>query len=122
MQKATIPSTRIKEIVEEHSLSFQPVADNRTWTSNPAVRRAKGDIANVPILIGSNSQEGRSFVRGQNDRLAYALKTFGNDTNFAKKIVDEYPVGEGEFSTGFDAVAQIMTDFTFQCVSFFEMR
>lgn len=52
-------ATDVKRIIEVNSLIFNPTADNYTLVENPAVRRLSGNISNIPVLIGSNSQEGR---------------------------------------------------------------
>ena len=52
-------ATEVKRIIEVNSLIFNPTADNYTLVENPAVRRLSGNVSHVPVLIGSNSQEGR---------------------------------------------------------------
>ena len=117
MRNSEIPSTKIKEVIERHSLTFSPIADNKTLISSPALRRQMGLVPPIPVVIGSNSQEGRVFTQGQTDVEKYAMQTFGNGSALVKKVVQAYPVGEGQFPTGFDAVAQVNTEFAFQCVS-----
>ena len=51
--------TDIKRIIEVYSLEFNPNPDNVTLVSDPAQRRALGQIAEVPIMGGANAQEGR---------------------------------------------------------------
>ena len=80
-----------------------------------AKRRLNGQIPKIPIMIGTNSQEGRVFVRGQNDLRVYVQKTF-DAPKLQKEILKAYPVGRREFATGFDAIAQIVTEFGHQCV------
>jgi carboxylesterase type B len=113
-----IKPEQIKKVIEDNNLIFNPVADNRTLISSPAVRRSMGAIARVPVLIGSNSQEGRVFVQGQSDIKKYVQTTFGNNITVVKAVLDAYPVGKSDLSTPFDAIAQIMTEYSFQCVSF----
>ena len=52
-------ATEVKRIIEVNSLIFNPVADNVTLVTNPAARRLSGNISYIPVLTGSNSQEGR---------------------------------------------------------------
>lgn len=52
-------ATTIQNIINVNSLIFSPVADNVTLVSNPAVRRLSGNISHIPVLGGTNSQEGR---------------------------------------------------------------
>ncbi len=49
----------IQDIIDKSSLTFNPTPDNVTLVSDPALQRIKGDIARIPVLGGSNSQEGR---------------------------------------------------------------
>ncbi|BCS20354.1 uncharacterized protein APUU_20786A [Aspergillus puulaauensis] len=44
------------------SLAFTPIADNKTVFSNWAQRGLEGKIAQTPLIIGSNSNEGAGFV------------------------------------------------------------
>ena len=83
MRSPSLSSQSIKAVIEKYSLTFNALAENKTYMSSPALRRLKGQVAGVPILIGSNSQEGRVFVQNQTDVLKYALQTFGNDTDMA---------------------------------------
>lgn len=52
-------ATEVKRIIEVNSLIFTPVADNYTLVQNPAARRLSGNISHIPVLTGSNAQEGR---------------------------------------------------------------
>jgi len=52
-------ATKIREIVDVNILTFMPEADNVTLLSNPAAARKSGNIANIPVLGGTNAQEGR---------------------------------------------------------------
>lgn len=51
-------ASRIRSIIDEERLRFLPQHDNVTFVSDPAGRRASGDIAKIPILTGSNAQDG----------------------------------------------------------------
>jgi carboxylesterase type B len=117
MRNPEIKAERIKKIIEEQGLSFGPVADNRTLWTTPAVKRLNGSTTRIPVMIGTNAQEGRIFVQGQNDVEKYARTTFRNNSAIVKAVLDAYVVGKNGLETGFDAIAQIMTEFTFQCVS-----
>jgi carboxylesterase type B len=108
---------RIQRIIETENLTFSPSPDNRTLISSPGLRRSMGAISPVPVMIGSNSQEGRVFVQGQNDIQGYVQNTFKNNKGLIKSVVDAYPVGKNGLDTPFDAIAQISTEWSFQCVS-----
>lgn len=49
----------IKNAIEMNDLTFNPVGDNITLMENAMQQRLSGNIAHIPILGGSNSQEGR---------------------------------------------------------------
>ena len=49
----------VQDIINRNSLIFNPVADEVTLVTNPSARRLSGNIANIPVLGGTNSQEGR---------------------------------------------------------------
>jgi carboxylesterase type B len=117
LQNPAIKAAQIKEVIENNSLVFGPTTDNKTLISNPARRRSMGFAAQVPVMIGSNSQEGRVFVRGQENVENYVANTFRNNTSVIKAVVDAYPVGKKGLDTPYDAIAQIMTEYSFQCVS-----
>ncbi|EON69466.1 hypothetical protein W97_08726 [Coniosporium apollinis CBS 100218] len=109
------PASVIKNIIERGALQFDPVPDNLTLVSRPAQRRISGNIADVPVLSGTTSQEGRVFVVGQTNITNYVRTTFRSaPVALQDAILAAYPVG-GEYPTGYDAIAQIFTEFVFQC-------
>ncbi|KAF2793174.1 alpha/beta-hydrolase [Melanomma pulvis-pyrius CBS 109.77] len=106
----------IKDIIEKQSLFFNPSYDNITLNANAARDRVAGDIANIPILGGTDAQEGRLVVLGQNNITAYLDALIGDQPLDVRRAIEEaYPVGGWEFPTGFDAVAQMETEITFHC-------
>lgn len=52
----------IKAIIEENALNFNPVADDVTLVSQPGLQRLSGNIANIPVLGGTNAEEGRWVI------------------------------------------------------------
>jgi carboxylesterase type B len=70
-------TTTTKSIIEHVALGFRPVLDNVTLVGNPAAARAAHSVAPVPVLMGTNEQEGRIFVVGQNNLSLYINSTFG---------------------------------------------
>ena len=107
-------ATTIKDIEEKSILSFRPVVDNITQIYNASIVRAAGQIAKVPVLIGSNAQEGRVFTFGQNNLTAYLQATFGAYPDVLAAVAKAYPVTSG--LTDYDVIAQIYTDLGFGCV------
>ena len=104
----------IKETAENNTLTFQPVADNVTLSSNAQAARAAKKIANVPIMIGTNAQEGRVFAIGQNNLTAYLTTTFQNPALIAA-VNASYPRGQNGLLTDYDIISAIYTDVVFTC-------
>lgn len=109
------PATLIKSIIEPQSLSFPPVTDNITQIANPSAARASGKIAQVPVLAGSNAQEGRVFEFGMNDLSAFLNANFPQSVDLQNRIRDVYPKGSND--TDYDVISRIFTEYRFQCVS-----
>ncbi|KAF1990783.1 alpha/beta-hydrolase [Aulographum hederae CBS 113979] len=110
------PATTIKDIIERGALVFSPMPDNITLFPNPAAKRLSGDIYPIPVMSGSNAQEGRVFAQGMTNVSAALLTSFPVATAEQRQaIADAYPVGQDGLDTPFDAIAQIMTENRFQC-------
>jgi carboxylesterase type B len=112
-------ATTIQNIIELQGLIFQPVRDGVTLINNPNAARAAGNVARVPVLTGSNGQEGRVFEFGQTNLTAYIQTTFGAFPALAAEIATAYAVGTDGATNGFQAISQIFTELVFQCVSLF---
>ncbi|KAK4966204.1 hypothetical protein LTR42_011365 [Elasticomyces elasticus] len=101
----------VQEIINEQVLVFNPIPDNITFMTYPAQQRLSGDIAYVPVMGGTNAQEGRVFTVGLNDTAAYLSATFGNNTAFIAALEAAYT----GFETDYDQISQIFTEINFQC-------
>ncbi|KAK5133457.1 hypothetical protein LTR08_007699 [Meristemomyces frigidus] len=110
-------ATLIQTIIDEQVLEFNPSPDNVTLVTHPAQQRLSGDIAYIPVLGGSNAQEGRVFTVGQNDTAAYLESFTSNNTAFAAALEAAYPLGQTGLETPYDQISQIFTDFVFQCAA-----
>lgn len=110
------PASAIKSIEEHLALPFVPVSDNFTQLEYPEAARIAGDIARVPILTGTNAQEGRVFVYGENDTAA-VLSQFlvGVPQTLIDTIIAAYPIPSPGVSNMFEQLALIYTEFVFQC-------
>jgi carboxylesterase type B len=111
------PATTVKDIIEHQAHNFWPVYDNITLVANMAERRRSGNIANIPILSGTNSDEGRILEYGVTNMTAYLETLLGPDidTELAEAINITYPVGGPMYPTAFDAISAIETDISFHC-------
>lgn len=108
-------AVKIKEIIEVTSLYFIPTVDNITQLANPSQARAERRIANVPLMIGTTAQDGRTAVGLTN--LTASLETFFPDEpKLRADIAAAYPIGQGGLNTEYDVISQIITDFGSQCV------
>jgi carboxylesterase type B len=108
-------ATAIKSIIEHAALGFQPVVDNVTLIGNPTAARAAHNVAPVPVLMGTNGQEGRVLVVGQNNLSAYINGTFGALPAVASQVAQAFTVGVGGTQTDYEAISQIYTELVFQC-------
>jgi len=111
----TANATTIKSIIEHAALGFQPMVDNITLIGNPAAARAAHNAAHVPMLVGTNGQEGRIFVIGQSNLSSYINNTFDVLPSVASQVAQAYAVGTGGLNTYYEAIAQIYTELVFQC-------
>ncbi|KAL1799235.1 hypothetical protein ACET3X_003272 [Alternaria dauci] len=109
-------ATAVRDIINQNSLVFSPVADNTTLVTNPAARRLSGNIARIPVLGGTNAQEGRVFQVGQTNLTAYLQATFGIlAPALILAIEAAYPIGSNGLTNDYDVISQISTEITFQC-------
>ena len=109
-------ATTIQQIIDVNRLTFPPVADNVTLVSDPVQRRAAGNIARVPILAGSNAQEGRVFAVGQTNVTDFLIAQ-GFLPNLLPSILAAYPRGKNGLYTDYDIASAIFTDYVFQCTT-----
>ncbi|KAL6884481.1 alpha/beta-hydrolase [Trichoderma evansii] len=114
-----IPASKIKSTIEEAGdFNFGPVRDNLTFISHAGVARQHGKIAQVPILIGNNFQEGRLFVTGYNSTQQYLQTVLPHmNQSFYDKVLAAYPVGSSAISNEFEQAAAIDTDYRFLCTA-----
>jgi carboxylesterase type B len=116
---AAAPASSIKSVIEHQASFFTPTVDNRTYLADSARARRSGTTARIPILSGSNANEGRILVVGQENVTAYLEYTLGDkyteNPELVERIRAAYPVGGNEFPTGYDAIAAMETHVSFQC-------
>jgi carboxylesterase type B len=110
-------ATTIKDIIEKEGLYFTPTFDNKTYLSDMGRARTSKHIARIPILSGTNANEGRALVVGQNNVTAYLQSLLGPDASpdVIAAITAAYPVGGTEFPTAYDAISAMDTDDSFHC-------
>ncbi|MCJ1381234.1 hypothetical protein MMC17_004343 [Xylographa soralifera] len=113
-----VPATTIQSVIEHAALSFPPTIDNKTETGNIALAIASHTAAQVPILIGTNANEGRPFAAelGLDEPLnvtTYLAATFPGLPVLQAAIAAAYPLSV--YQTPYFAIAAIITDATFLC-------
>jgi carboxylesterase type B len=113
-----VPATKLKAIIESKALSFNPTTDNYTLVERPYLKRHEGKIASVPILIGSNAQEGRVFQYGKTDLDSYLKDTF--PANMTEKVRAAYALHTQGLHSNYDIMSAIMTDLQFTCPAFLQ--
>ena len=105
----------ITNIIEHNAMDFTPVIDNYTLYAHPETLRASGKIARVPMMTGNNANEGRIFVIGDTNTTAYLETTFLLNAEQAAGLESLYPIPSLYINNSYTQIAQIFTDFTFQC-------
>lgn len=117
-----IPATELVSLIEKESFVFNPIHDGgETWSNTPRTDRLESTekeslIARVPLLIGTNAQEGKLYVTDVNDTAAY-LKSVGVPALVIPLLLLGYPIGSPGVQTENDRAAKIYTELVFQCNS-----
>lgn len=107
------PATTIKAIIEQNMLDFAPVEDHITQSNDVAPEIVTHTAAQIPFLIGTNSQEGRVFAVGVSDIQGYLAAILPGQPELQAAIAAQYPLDA--FQTPYRAVAAIITDSIFTC-------
>ena len=106
----------IRSIIDKQILKFGPIPDNVTLVSDATQRRLKGDIAQVPVMGGTNAQEGRAFTVGLTNTTEFLEGTLGLNSAEAAAIEAAYLLNSpGIENSAYDQLAQIYTEVVFQC-------
>lgn len=105
-------AVKIKDIIEHKALRFAPVTDNVTRVASSSNRSLH---QTVPYMGGSNGQEGTIMSVGETNLTNYLETAFPQSAELRRLIADSYAVGTPGITSEFDAIAQISTEFTFQC-------
>jgi carboxylesterase type B len=109
-------ASRIQEIISTNTLISGYIPDNITLFENPAQRRLSGNVARIPVLGGTNAQEGRLFTVNQTNLTTYLINTFEKKFPELIPLVREaYPLVDNSNASQYDVIAQIYNDLVFQC-------
>jgi para-nitrobenzyl esterase len=107
-----LPATAMASGPGDGALWF-PVVDGLVLPLGPDEAFKSGRFSRVPLINGSNHDEGRSWASGPLDEDGYAAairRRFGNN---AKRVMEEYPLRT--YPTPLQAWATIFTDAFFSC-------
>ena len=106
-------ASQIKSIIEHQALTFGLTYDNVTAHSDGALQRQAGNFAAVPILIGTNANEGNIFELGMGDLDTYLQATYGQT---APQVITAF---KSQLATGngYNDASYADTLGTFQCGS-----
>lgn len=105
-------ATVIKELIEQNMLTFGPVADNFTSLADPVTAWRTGRVAPVPVLEGTNSQEGNIFELGQQNLTQFLATTFANATQ-RRAVAALFPTVDP--AAAYHTISDIYTQLTFTC-------
>jgi para-nitrobenzyl esterase len=105
-------------------IRWTPVRDGISLTGNPAQQVQRGQFTRVPVMIGSNHDEGRLFVATEYHQAfqwpvvpaqftAVVNRVAGSDTAFAQQLASTYnSTNYGTLDLAFSA---LLTDYYFSC-------
>lgn len=110
-----VPATTIQRIEDLQSLNFTAVPDNITMASNVTTAITSGAAADVPIIIGSNYNDGFVFALAFKT-VSQFLDTFvsaGVPHTYLNEVLAQYP--DSEYPSATLKISAIITDLEFQC-------
>lgn len=118
-----VDAATIKSVIEHAALSFPPTEDNVTCVADVRSSIASKRWADLPILIGSNANEGRVFATqvgispnaSQAEIAQYLNATFPNNTELHQAILAAYPAWLT--TNAYQFISQIITDADFTCTT-----
>ncbi|KAF2733940.1 cholinesterase [Polyplosphaeria fusca] len=117
---------KLKDIVERAALPFDADCDGITVKRTARTDRIKSAndsslIARVPMMIGSNANEGSVYVIGQNSTEEFLKKVLeihfpnGVPEDAVKNFLEIYPLGEPGMETEQERLDRILTEAMGQC-------
>ncbi|KAJ9603768.1 hypothetical protein H2200_011954 [Cladophialophora chaetospira] len=113
-----VPQPVLTSTIEHLANEFRPVIDNITVPAHPETLRRSGKIAHVPILTGSNANEGRIFNLpsvNATSAIPYITALFSISDQQAQALASLYPIPSEYISNAYEQISQIQTDFIFTC-------
>jgi len=112
-------ASEIQYAQEKYNIGFGMAGDNVTIVCDPRLRREAGNFTRVPVIGGTNLDEGSYYAAKNGTDIDRYFKTyFSNETDLKAKILGAYKLdpAEGRFDNQ-SILAQIHTDWNYHCVS-----
>ncbi|KAF5317269.1 hypothetical protein D9611_003493 [Ephemerocybe angulata] len=111
----------LRKVLLQTGAQFQPVTDGITIWRDYVKQTKEGKTANIPLLIGTNRDEGTLIVEGEPtaylDDIAPYIKS--NNLNFPRATLENlqslYPVPSSTYPTAYNASAAIWRDAHMLC-------
>ncbi|RDB20701.1 Para-nitrobenzyl esterase [Hypsizygus marmoreus] len=119
----TKSGVELKQALLTTATQFQPVVDNITIWKDYVTQTKRGHTARIPLLIGTNKDEGTLIVEGEPTAyLADIIKySKSNNLNFPfadiAKLQQNYPVPSDDFPTAYNASAGMWRDAHMLCLA-----
>lgn len=118
-----VPASTLKNTSEHLGLAFTAMVDNYTFVANRTEARMTGNIAQVPVLGGTNADEGSLFTYGDANTTAYLAASLpGAPMTYISEIEKAYPIGSQGISNSAQQIAKIATEYLFQCDAARQLR
>ncbi|KAF9445924.1 carboxylesterase [Macrolepiota fuliginosa MF-IS2] len=119
----TKSGTDLKRVLLDTGTQFQPVTDNVTVWKDYVSQTIRGHTAKVPLLIGTNKDEGTLIVEGEPTAYLSTVDQYiiSNNLNFPFSSLSDlqtyYPVPSTLFPTAYNATAGMWRDAHMLCLA-----
>lgn len=119
-----VSAEALKSEAESEIIWFgPPVQDGVTWSKTPRKSRLNSTaadpiIARVPVMLGSNAQEGAIYTTGVTNAQAFLRNRYGLTVAQAQYLLKYYPIG-GNITSEADRATAVMSDSEFTCPASF---
>ncbi|KAF1949000.1 alpha/beta-hydrolase [Byssothecium circinans] len=115
------PVDMMRYAQEKYGITFGMAGDNVTIVCDPRLRREAGKFAKVPVIGGSNVEDGSYYAaKNGTDIDRYFNVTFPGETELKAKVLAAYDINpaEGRWDN-MTRLTQIHTDWNFHCPAVF---
>ncbi|KXN86032.1 Para-nitrobenzyl esterase [Leucoagaricus sp. SymC.cos] len=119
----TKSGTALRQVLLDTGAQFQPVTDNVTIWKDYVAQTVRGHTAKVPLLIGTNKDEGTLIVEGEPTAYLATIDAYvkSNNLNFPFASLSDlqklYPVPSEAFPTAYNATAGMWRDAHMLCIA-----